>query len=211
MAIIDLTLPVVPEEDDHPTLRTEEWHFTTGSEPFDALVHWYHHGSMVGTYIDFPGHIKETADGFDAVSYPAERIFRVESTVVHLDRTDGSGAVSADELEQAAPPVRGGGLVINALGATRFDGIEERSVWFAADALQWIADQGVHLLVADIYESDIDPQNTFLNLFRAGICTVCYPIELHRLEVPYVRLTALPLRYPGAMQIPCRLIAEIEG
>ena len=83
-------------------------------------------------------------------------------------------------------------------------------MWFAADAIEWIIGQGIHLLVSDIYESDSDPQDIFVRLFGAGIATVCYPVELHRLQAPRVRVTALPLRFPGAAQIPCRLVAESE-
>ena len=211
MAIIDLTLPVPCEEDGHPTLRTEQWHITTGRAPFDALVHWFHHGSMAGTYIDFPTHIRQTDDGSDAANYPPERLYRVEATVIRLDRADGSGAVHADELQRAAHLAAAcGALILNALGARRFDEIEERSVWLAADAVQWIVAQGVHLLVSDVYESNADPQDVFLHLFRAGVATVCCPVNLHQLDAPRVRVTALPLRFPGATQIPCRLVAELE-
>jgi kynurenine formamidase len=166
---------------------------------------------MAGTYLDLPTHIVETADGSDAANYPAARLYRVPAGVIHLDRQSGSGAISPAELAAAAPPLSGvKGLVVNALGARRFDAIRERSVWLTRDAVQWIVDRGVDLLVADVYESNSDPQDVFPLLFAARVATVCYPVELHRLDQPQAWITALPLRVPGATQIPCRVVAELN-
>jgi kynurenine formamidase len=120
--------------------------------------------------------------------------------------------ITRQELEAAAPPPGpdgyGGALIVNALGTRRFDEIEERSVYLARQAAEWIVETGVHLLVSDVYESDTDPQNNFPALFGGGVSTVCCPVNLHELTTPRVRLTALPLRFPGVTQLPCRLLAE---
>ena len=100
-------------------------------------------------------------------------------------------------------------LVLNALGSRTREEVESRSVWLAADAQQWIVSQGIHLLVSDIYESQRQ-EGVFLDFFEAGILTVCEPENLATLDAPYVCLTALPVRFEGVTQLPCRLLAEIH-
>jgi len=172
-------------------------------------VYLFDHNGMAGTYIDFPGHIKETGDTSDARGYPLERLYRQEAAVIRLDRADRSGGVTAEELERAfVRPFFGGALVINALGARRFDEIEYRSVWLAEDAVNWIIRAGIHLLASDIYESKA-LHGVFFDLFRAGIATVCCPINLHRITTPRCKLTALLPRFRNVTQLPCRLLAEV--
>gem|GEM_PF-465384 len=222
MRIVDLTLaiPRVTLETEHlqappqerVTMRTRHWTLRDGPAPYTAAVHFFQHWSMAGTYLDLPGHIVETDDGADAASVPAERWFRRAALVIHLDRESGSGPVTAAELAAASPDSDpADALVLNALGARRFDAIAERSVSLSLDAVDWIAARGARLLVADVYEAAPVPHGVFPALFAHGIATVCAPVNLHRLTQPRVRLTALPLRFPGAVQIPCRVLAEEES
>ena len=116
--LVDLTLPVAAVEDGHATVATEEWALQSAKGPYTGMVYRFNHGSMSGSYIDFPGHIKETDDGADAANFPIEDLFRIEADVIRLDRDTGSGAVTAPELAAACrrgTPRRA--LVINALGA----------------------------------------------------------------------------------------------
>ena len=206
MSLIDLSLPIPARTSSSPaTVTLEELRI----QNYTGMIYHFRHNSMAGTYLDFPGHIKETADGFDATNYPMEKLFRVEATVIHLDRAGGSGAVAAAELAAACPrPFRGQALVLNALGARRFDAIESRSVWLGRDATRWIIERPIRLLVSDIYESKT-LEGVFLELFRAGIAAVCLPVNLSALTTPYVRLTALPVRFETATQLPCRVMAEL--
>ena len=215
MPLIDLTLPIPPVDEAQSlfvgpharkqTSTSESWEVPGGTAQVYAFDYW----GMAGTYIDFPGHLRETDDGTDADNYPIDRLFGVSATVIHLDREDGSGPIGARELAAACPvDVTGGALIVNALGKRRFDEIAWRSVYFRKEAVQWIVDTGIHLLVSDVYESNQDPQNVFFDLFRAGISTICCPANLHRLASPTVRLTALPLRFPKVTQLPCRVVAE---
>ncbi len=211
MRLIDLTLPAQERQAGKPTCRLDEWHLKAGPLPYTAMIYHYRHNSMVGTYIDFPGHIKETDDGFDALSYPLEKLFRVKAAVVHLDRPSGSGRIGAEELADACPPInRAGALILNALGKLRFDEIVERSVYLGKDAVEWIVDAGFHLLLSDVFESNTDPQQVFNMLFARGVSTVCCPINLHRINQPIVSLTVLPLRFANATQLPCRVVVEME-
>ena len=209
MSIIDLTLTVPWCLAEEETVRLEELKICGQGGAYTGMVYHFSHDSMIGTYIDFPGHVKETDDGADAANYPLEKLFRVPATVIHLNREDGSGEVTASDLRDACPdPVRGGALVINALGTTRFDGIEEHTVWLSNDAVAWIIDTGIHLLISDIYESKA-LHGVFSDLFKAGVLTVCYPVNLYSLTAPYVMISALPSRFERVTQLPCRLLAEL--
>jgi kynurenine formamidase len=210
MTLVDLTLEAQSWKDGKDTLCVEERRIAGEDDVvYTGMIYHFDHDSMLGTYIDFPGHIKETDDGADAANYSLEKLFRIRAAVIHLDRADGSGAVEADELEGALEGSVPGVLVINALGNRRFDEIEERSVYLAESAIDWIVAHKVHLLVSDIYESK-RLHGVFPALFGSGISTVCYPINLHLLTASHTRLTLLPVRYPNVTQIPCRIIAELE-
>ena len=219
MHFVDLTLPIPARQLQRntwrgrsrpvTTIRTRTWPIRQGPWRYRARVHDFHFWSMSGTYLDFPGHIRETDDGAGADRWPLARLYRVEAAVLRLDRADGSGGISAAALQAAGPaPVRGGALLINALGRRRFDAVEPQSVYLLADAADWIARRGIRLLVSDVYESRMDPQNVFYRLFARGVAAVCQPIRLHRVQAPRVRLTVLPLILPGATQLPCRVVAE---
>jgi kynurenine formamidase len=211
MALIDLTLPFheTAHYEELASVKAREVPLTFGAGRYTGVEYRISHSSMVGTYIDFPGHIKETDNGVDADNAPLDTLLNVRAAVVHLDRESGSGAVTAADLAAACPATSGcGALVVNALGKRRFDGIRFRSVWLAPDAGQWIIDSGAHLLVSDIYERAPELTGIFYALFKAGLCTVCLPVNLHLLTTPYVKLTALSLRLKGVTQLPCRLVAE---
>ena len=178
---------------------------------YTGVVYEFTLSSMAGTYIDFPGHIAETDDGQDAANYPLEKLYRRRALVIRLDRQDNSGGVTATELASAcqAEIRNGDALIVNALGDRQFYEINERSVFFEQDAVEWIIGQGVELLVSDIYESKA-LAGVFYKLFQARISTVCLPVNLNRLTVPEIKLTVMPLPVRGITQIPCRVVAEME-
>ena len=207
MKLVDLTLQVAPVENAFTTKRL----LLAGvGGNYTALVYDYHHTGMVSTYIDFPGHIAYLDNGTDAATCAMEKVYRVPARVIHLDCADGSGAVTAGMLKSALKSDKpAGAMIINALGRRRFDEIAYRSVWLASDAVAWIVESGSHLLVSDIYESPA-LHGVFPSLFAAGIYAVCHPVNLHLLPSDCVRITALPLKFEGATQLPCRLLAECE-
>jgi kynurenine formamidase len=211
MILIDLTLPVPTQQGGVPTCQLEQRPLKAGDLPYTGMIYHLRHDSMAGTYVDFPGHIRETDDGLDSVTYPIEKLYRVPAAIVHLDRASGSGRIGARELADACPKATAAeALIVNALGRRRFDEIEDRSVYLGREAIRWIIDSGFHLLVSDVYESNSDPQKVFNDLFAARVSTVCCPINLDRIDRPTVRLTVLPLRVIAATQLPCRVVAEIE-
>lgn len=209
MRLIDLTLPSNESASGRDSFQTEEKRISNPAGTYTGIIHHFRHNSMAGTYIDFPSHVKETDDGTNAANYPAEKVFRVPAAVIHLDRTDGSGKIGAAELASVCQNWnRGGALILNALGKRRFDQIAERSVYLGREAVRWIIEQGFHLLISDVYESNRDPQNVFPDLFRGGVSTVCCPVNLHLLTEPGFRATVLFPRFVRATQLPCRILVE---
>ncbi len=185
---------------------------TIRSRQFQATAYEISHHSLCGTYIDFPGHIVQTDDGMDSACYPVERLFRLRSAVIHLDRADKPGPVTAAELQSASPGTSGcGALVINALGIRRFDEITDGSIWLDDDAAKWIIDSGVHIVMSDVYKRLPELNTVFSDLFAARISTVCDPVNLHRLTDPHVLLTVMPMSFQKVNQIPCRVIAELKN
>jgi kynurenine formamidase len=209
MSLIDLTLPVNESVSSRNIFKTEEMRISNQAGNYTAIIHHFAHNSMTGTYIDFPSHVKETDNGTNAANYPPEKIFRVPAAAIHLDRADGSGKFGADDLAAGCPDWnKRGALILNALGMRRFDQIAERSVYLGKEAVRWIVEKGFHLLISDVYESNTDPQNVFPDLFRHGVATVCYPVNLHLLTQPGFRVTVLFPRFGRATQLPCRILAE---
>ncbi len=210
MALIDLTRELANDHQQEFRADARIVKLQSAGTEYTALVYDFRIHSMAGTYLDLPGHIVETDDGEDAGSIPLEKLYRLRAPVIRLDRETGSGGVTAAELREAlpAPLDPGDALIINALGEKRFDGIEERSVFLSRDAVAWLIEKRIGMLVSDIYESR-QLHGVFYDLFGAGISTVCCPVNLHSLPPGPVRLTVLPLRAAGVTQIPCRLVAEV--
>jgi hypothetical protein len=50
----------------------------------------------------------------------------------------------------------------------------------------------------------------FVEFFKAGIATVCLPINLGEITAPHVTLTALCVRAKGVTQLPCRVLVKEE-
>ena len=224
MELVDLTLPIQEDHGGDGRLPPEVFGKYAGKKTVFpeqrvhkrkyveavSVTYGFEHLAIMGTYIDFPGHILRTDDGMHAENYRLEGLYRVDATVIHLDKADGSGGVSAEELREACPgPVSDGALVVNALGKRRFDEIERGTVYLEQDTVGWIVDTGVHLLVSDVYEA-AEPRGVFLDLFGNGISAVCCFINLDLLTAPRVKLTVPMPRYPGVTQVPCRVVAEAE-
>ncbi len=206
MSIVDLSC-AFPEEAVRK-IRLREVPLKSAQTAYTGMVYDFEVNSMNGSYIDLPGHIRETDNGERSDNVPAENFYRVPCSVIHLDRTSGSGAVSGAELEQAfGGKVNTPALLVNALGALEPDEIDNRSVWFDFSALDWMISCGIRLLVSDIYESQA-LEGVFLKLFRAGISTVCEPRNLSRVKSKIVELTVLFPKIPSLTQIPCRVIAD---
>jgi kynurenine formamidase len=200
MKLIDLTLPWIPEETGEKTvpLRSDRTAYT-------GVVYEFRFSSMTGSYIDFPGHILETADGMHAGNYPLSWLYRVPATLLRPERS-GNG-ITAAELEEACgylphTPC----LVIHGKAGTDIPLIS-REIYLTMEAVDWIIDSGCRLLVSDSYESE-HLDGVFLRLFGAGISTVCMPLNLDKLTLNVMKITVFTPLIDGIVQVPCRIVAE---
>ena len=206
MKLVDLTHPLIG--------RAVQMRITPRQVPlrsdrtaYTGVIYDLQGDSMQGSYIDFPGHILETDDGQRGDTADLADFYRMDATVIRLDRPSGSGGVTADDLEQACggmpeTPV----VIVNALGAREPMDIKFRSVWLTMDAVEWIIRCGCRILVSDVYESPA-LDGVFLRLFQAGVTAVCEPYRLHRLTASRVKLTIAFPKIP-ATQLSCALLAE---
>ena len=206
MNILDLSCGFSPAT--VQKIKTREIPLKSDQTAYTGMVYDLEVNSMDGSYIDLPGHIRETDRGERADNLPPENFYRVSCSVIRLNRESGSGAVSGAELESAfGGKVRTPALIINALGSREPDEIDNRSVWLDFSALDWIIRCGIRLLVSDIYESKrLD--GVFLKLFAAGVSTVCMPENLFKIPDEVLLTIAFP-RWPTT-QIPCVLLAEYQ-
>ncbi|MBP5640559.1 MAG: cyclase family protein [Victivallales bacterium] len=208
MKVIDITRPFEIEplywiKESHVDLKSDATEYT--GVVYDLNTH-----SMVGSYIDFPGHIKETSNGEDAFTVRLEDFYRLPADIIHLNRESDSGAISGAELANAfgnkkpMAPL----LALNALGKKNPWEIELRSVWLDDTAVQWIIDSGCRIFMSDVYESK-RLEGVFQRLFKANISTVCEPTNLSLLgDRALISIMFLPI--PKVTQVPCRIVAECE-
>lgn len=206
MTCVDLTMRGIGR-DAVPEIAERHVALRSAATAYTGVVYTTTGSSMLGSYIDFPGHILETDDGRRADNVDLAGFYRMEASVVRLDRPGGSGGIDAAELEEAYGGVPDTPVVIiNALGARGPMDIDPRSVWLTMDAVEWLIRSKCRILVSDVYESKA-LEGVFLKLFRAGISTVCEPARLHELTARQVKLTISFVKFP-VTQIPCTLVAE---
>jgi hypothetical protein len=201
MKLIDLTLP-------WSSIKTDEQlvPLKSDSTAYTAVVYDFKLNSMTGSYIDFPGHIRETADGNHAGNFPLSDLYQVPATLLRPKRS-GSGITSAELAEALGnlPPTPC--FVIHGKAGTDVPLIS-RGIYLTMEAVFWIIDSGCRLLVSDTYESE-HLDGVFLKLFSAGISTVCMPVNLDKLTSQVMKITVFTPLLDGIVQIPCRIAAEI--
>jgi kynurenine formamidase len=202
MKLTDLTLPWSSIETDEQLipLRSDRTAYT-------GVVYDIRLNSMTGSYIDFPGHIRETDDGMHAGNYPLTALYRVPATLLRPKRS-GNG-ITADELAEARGKLPSTEcIVIHGKAGTDVPLIS-REIYLTMEAVDWIIDSGCRLLVSDTYESE-SLDGVFLKLFGAGISTVCMPVNLDKLNSQVMKITVFTPLLDGIVQVPCRIVAETE-
>ena len=206
MAVYDLTASF-PAEYARKHIHLKEVPLQSAKTKYTGMVYSFELNSMCASYIDFPGHIRETDDGVTAENASVDDYYRVKCSRIRMERAGGSGAVSGEDLEKAfGSKVTTEALMINALGDQ--DPSEgDRSVYLDESAVEWIIESGVRLLVSDIYESQA-LEGVFLKLFSAGITCVCIPRRMRLVTEKEFLLSVIFMNVPAVTQIPCRILAE---
>lgn len=206
MNLVDLTQPI-GAGNEQMRVSVRKVALRSDKTAYTGMVYDFAGDSMQGSYIDFPGHILETDDGRRADTVDLADFYRMDASVIRLNRLSGSGGITASELEQAAggrpdTPV----VIINALGEADPLDIAPRSVWLTLDAVDWLIGCNCRLVVSDVYESTA-LEGVFLKLFAAKIAAVCIPRRLGLLPASRVKLTVSFAKI-AVTQLPCTLLAE---
>jgi len=206
MAFVDLTADF-RGRGSCPEIVQREVPLKSDKTRYTGVVYNVSSSTMMGSYIDFPGHIAETDDGVLGSNVNLADFAGMPAAVIRLDRAQQPGGVTAEDLQAAFKGVPDTpAVIINALGATGSFEIPPRSVFLTLDAVEWLKATPCKLLVSDIYESTA-LEGVFLRLFEGGIATVCEPANLYKLPEGIVKLTVLFSKMP-ITQIPCALVAE---
>lgn len=206
MAYVDLTADfrgrkVLPE------ILQREVALKSDKTEYTGVVYNISTSTMMGSYIDFPGHIRETDDGVNGANSDLADFTNMSAAVIRFDRAGEPGGITAEDLENAyggVPDTQA--VIINALGSVSSFDIPPRSVYLTLDAVEWLKKTPCKVLVSDIYESTA-LEGVFLKLFEGGISTVCEPANLHKLPAGKVKLTVHFAKIP-ITQLPCTLVAE---
>lgn len=189
-------------------ITTREVALKSEHTQYTGVVYNITTSSMMGSYIDFPGHIKETDDGVNGANADLADFCAMPCTVIKFDRANKPGGITAADLLAACGGVMPDtpAVIINALGSTASFDIPQRSVYLTLDAVELLKKTPCRLLVSDVYESTA-LEGVFLQLFSGGIATVCEPANLDKLPAGKVKLTVL---FPkiAITQLPCALVAE---
>ncbi|MBR2357611.1 MAG: cyclase family protein [Lentisphaeria bacterium] len=206
MSCVDLTAPFCARNLD-PVIERREVALQSDKTRYTGVVYNVSTSTMMGSYIDFPGHILETDDGLNGANADLADFTNIPAAVIHLDRAGQPGGVTAEDLEKACGGVPDTpAVIINALGSTGTFEVSPRSVYLTLDAVEWLKKTPCRLLVSDIYESTA-LEGVFLKLFEHGISTVCEPANLHKLPSGVVKLNVLFSKI-AITQLPCALTAE---
>ena len=206
MAYVDLTADfrgrkVLPE------ILQREVALKSDKTEYTGVVYNISTSTMMGSYIDFPGHIRETDDGVNGANSDLADFTNMSAAVIRFDQAGQPGGITAEDLENAyggVPDTQA--VIINALGSVSSFDIPPRSVYLTLDAVEWLKKTPCKVLVSDIYESTA-LEGVFLKLFEGGISTVCEPANLHKLPAGKVKLTVHFAKIP-ITQLPCTLVAE---
>ncbi|MCM8824530.1 MAG: cyclase family protein [Candidatus Omnitrophica bacterium] len=201
MNIIDLTKPVPGD------FTTYTVNIFLKSKQYHAYVHNFHISSMDGTYIDFPGHIREFDDGFDTSNYPAEKLFMVDASLLRLNRQGRDREIHVNELETCDVKIDTPAVIVD----SGWNALEKKNnneiYFFGKDAIQWFVSKKIHLFVSDVYENHKEPRGIFVEFFKNRILTVCNPANLEMINKSKVKICVFPLKIPGATQVPCCVLA----
>jgi arylformamidase len=180
-----------------------------GPAGFDA--HRFTLSTILGTYLEASAHLLPAGETIDQVA--PERFVR-PATVIQLPDLEARQVIQRADLQAAGPVPRPGDAVIIATGWERYwngSGFVEDSPFFSIEAMQWLLDQGVAIVGADLpsFDNARAPEGVVRLLFDAGRLLLAPLINLRatsRLTDPRPWLVALPLKIKGVCGTPCRAL-----
>lgn len=178
------------------------------------IMHNVNMVSHIGTHIEVPYHINR--DGADTARLPLERVIG-EAVVLDLRGLEANTPVSLAMLQAAAEKaggIRRGDLVLLHTGWDRYwdQPAYANPPYLAAEAMQWLVDQGVGLVGIDTHGAEIPGSEEHVNhhiMMDRGIPHIENLRNLAALDRSRVFLFAAPLAIKGMESFPVRVVALV--
>ena len=146
---VDLTCPATFSRHLPPECRESRLELKSAATRYTGVVYDLRLNGMSGSYIDFPGHIAETDDGRRADNVDLTEFYRMDATVIHVDRTEKSGGITGAELEAVCGGVPNTpAIIIHSMGPKDPPDINFRSSWLTMDAVEWLIAAKCRILVS---------------------------------------------------------------
>ena len=212
MELIDISAPLSDDVQDYipgvtytrtRPIFTLEQH---GVESHEIVL-----STLSGTYFETGRHVRPDAITVDQV--PVET-FIGPAVVVDVGVKEPAAPIERSEVERYAGRIRPGDAVIVRTHWDRMwntDAYFARSPFFTREAFEWLLEQEIRLLAADIpsYDNQASPQGLIRRLFATGSTFLLAPlVNLARIEQERVTLFAFPLKVKGVSGAPARVLVS---
>ena len=167
--------------------------------------------SSSGSYIDFPGHIDITDNGEHAGNVDILDFYRQKAYLVRPE-LNAEGGITAQALKNACQDMPDDVKILIVDGIRLQEDIDPDAgiSYFELETADVLESMHLTCLVADSYEKK-NYEGVFYQFFQRGLPCVCAPCKLWLLpEKTVFTLSVIFLPVDGAVQTPCRLIAELD-
>lgn len=167
--------------------------------------------STSGSYIDFPGHIDITDNGVDAGNANILDFFRQKAYLIRPELNE-HGGITAQALQEACKDMPSDVKILAIDGMRRQSDAKPIEIlsYLELETVDILANMNLTCLMADSYEKE-NYEGVFYQLFKRNLSCICMPGKLWLLpEKTVFILSVIFLPVAGAVQTPCRLIAELD-
>ena len=164
------------------------------------------------TYLETGAHMYRDVISIDQLAL--ERCYLIDALTLWIPKGPDE-AISVSDLTQAlaksGESLRPGDALLVGTGWDQHWTLPDylsNPPYFLAEAIDWVIDQQVSLLGGDTprYDSPTNPQNFFPKFFKQDILLLAPLVNLHQVQQPRGKLTALPLKIQGACASPVRAL-----
>jgi len=167
---------------------------------------------QTATYLETGAHMYREVISIDQL--PLERCYQLDALMLWIPKGPDAAITVADlegALAQSGETLRPGDALLIGTGWDQHWTLPDyltNPPYFLYEAIDWIIDHQVSLLGGDTprYDSPTNPQNFFPKFFKQDILLLAPVINLHQVQQPRGKLTALPLKIVGACASPVRAL-----
>lgn len=168
--------------------------------------------SHIGTHIEVPYHI--LPHGYDLATMPIDTFF---GDAILLDFSDIQERIEISKEQVIAEASKKGGIlsgdiVVCNLGYAEYYGQANysQSPYFSTDAIEWLADSGMKMMLVDAGGVELPASETHVNhtaLFVKNIPLIENVANLKNLSQTRFQISAFPYPIAGVESFPVRVVA----